>query len=147
MGCSVSQSAARGAFPPAAGDPRTAYLTPHEHEYTQEGMVSYCPECLRQFRRRVEMLARSGYSAGVIAAFASVDGQWVRWRQFDPAPWRIGKVLDWEYPNCCLLIQDVEWYGTDGRERWLRFGWCGMLDETASVQLISAEARKRLQIE
>lgn len=124
-------------------DYRTAYLTPHEHQsVTQVGGV-YCPECLRQYDRRVQLLALTGYAAGVISTFARLEGQWVRWRQEPDQLWRVGLVRDWEWPNCCLRIQDADWYG-GGRDRWLRFGWCGILDDHCSVQLLSRAARKHL---
>lgn len=106
-------------------------LTPHTHRSVRSGPITRtCPLCHERREARLRYLDRIGYSRQVCLLFDCLKGQEIRYRCFADGPWGYGYVRDFEYPNCCLDIQPVDWYGGDirhGKAHWLRFGWCGVL--------------------
>ena len=110
-------------------------VTQHTHDMVEHPGGSFCIRCMAEFDGRQELLARSGLAAGAIRFMQSLVGRDVRIQQFADGAWINCRVLDWEYPNCCILSQDHQWDG-HGRERWLRVGWCGAIcEETNAIQV------------
>jgi len=58
-----------------------------------------------------------------------------------------GSVLAYEYPNCCLEIAELAWAGEKTkmqRSRWLRFGWCGVLDDESRFVILEDDSTRQL---
>ena len=114
-------------------------LEDHKHESVRDGNRTFCPECIRQYDNRLFLLAMTGYAAAICRLFARLSGQLIRYKQWIDGPWGVGRVVGWEYPNCCLEIEEPKWEGDvfPQRSRWLRFGWCGVLDEESEFVVLN----------
>lgn len=114
-------------------------LVKHRHRVIRLGGIrSGCPLCLERYAARERHLESIGYAGQVLALFEYLQGREIKYRQLPDGPWGFGRVDEFEYPNCCLDIQPVQWAGEEcyRKSNWLRFGWCGILHDYSRFEVI-----------
>jgi hypothetical protein len=113
-------------------------LSNHQHVMEKVRNGCRCSVCHKEHEARLRHLRKIGYATQAEALLASLVGRNIKAQQFKAGPWIFCRVTGYEYPNCCIEAEDLTWAGETfpQRSRWLRFGWCGVLDDESRFEEI-----------